>query len=77
MRRLGTLQRISQDTGLVAIDTAEPPSIGERVVDELLTEIGTIVDIIGPVDAPLAVVDPAESVELVTHLDEQLYVRDD
>lgn len=75
MRRLGTLERISQGTGLVAIEADPIPDIGDRVVDETLTEVGRVVDVIGPVDAPYAVVDPTEDTDLVDRLDDRLYLR--
>lgn len=76
MNRLGTLDRLSQGMGIVLLDDQESvPAIGATVVDETLEEIGTVVDVIGPVDAPLAVVAPAESANLVDHLGDRLYRR--
>lgn len=75
MRRLGSLERLSQGKGIAVLNTETPPNIGETVVDETLTEIGTIVDIIGPTAAPYAVITPNDSVDLIEHLDAKLYLR--
>lgn len=75
MRRLGTLERIGQGRGIVRMNDAELPSIGQTVVDESLSSVGTVIDIIGPTDAPLVVVDPGDSVDLVEHIGERLYLR--
>lgn len=76
MRRLGTVDRISQGKLLVAIEGNDPPRIGANVVDEMLDSIGTVVDVIGPVDAPLAVVNPTEGSPSVDRLDKRVYLRD-
>lgn len=75
MKRLGTLERIGQGRGLVAVEGDEPPSIGVTAVDETLTPIGTVVDIIGPVKEPWAVIDPEASIDLPAALGNRLYVR--
>ncbi len=75
MRRLGSLSRISQDKGLVTIEDEPVPEIGETVVDETLAEVGTVVDIIGPVEAPYAVIDPNSAVELTDLLGATVYLR--
>lgn len=76
MRRLGTLERIGQGKGLIAIGSEDPPPIGAVAVDQQLTELGTVVDVIGHVDRPWAVLDPIEGIDLRDHLGERLYVRD-
>lgn len=76
MRRLGTLTRIRTRTGVATIEHDEIPSIGDVVVDETLAEVGRVVDVIGPVDTPFAVIDPTESTSLVDHLDRRLYLRE-
>lgn len=77
MRRLGTMSRVSQGMGLVRLAAGDPPPIGGAVVDETLAEVGTVVDVIGPVSAPYAVVSPATSVDPVELLDARVYLRDD
>ncbi len=78
MRRLGTLTRIGNDRGLVTLANPEqPPAIGTVAIDETLNEIGAIVDIIGPVAEPWAVVVSDPAVELTDHLDSRLYARDE
>lgn len=75
MRRLGTLSRISQGKGIVSLEGASPPSTGATVVDETLEEVGTVVDVIGPVEASWAVVDPVADDVLVDRLGQPLYIR--
>lgn len=74
MRRLGTLSRVSQGKGIVSIDD-DIPTISEAVVDETLTEVGNVVDVIGPIDDPYAVIDPADERHLADLLDAKLYLR--
>lgn len=76
MRRLGRLDRIAKGRGVVEITEEEIPDIGEYALAESLTTVGKIVDIIGPVDRPMAVIVPAENTELVPFLGERLYVRE-
>ncbi len=75
MRRLGDLERIGQGKGLVSIEGDELPPIGGTCVDERLEVVGTVVDIIGPVDRPWAVLNPTESVSLTSYLGDRLYLR--
>lgn len=75
MKPIGTLDRIGQDRGLVRIEPEELPSIGATVVDQDLTKLGTVVDVIGPTVSPWAVVMPGESVDLVAYLGDRLYER--
>lgn len=75
MRRLGTLSRISQGKGIVTIEDEQIPDIGESVVDETLADVGSVIDIIGPVEAPYAVIDPTSSVELTDLLGATVYLR--
>lgn len=74
MKRLGTLSRVSQGKGLVTVEDAVP-SINDTVVDETLTEIGTVVDLIGPTESPYAVIAPVEEIALVDLLNTRLYLR--
>lgn len=77
MRRLGSLARVAQDRGIVELDVDELPPTGATVVDETLAEVGTVVEVIGPVSAPWAVVDPVAQTALVDHLGQRLYLRTD
>ncbi|MCS7119022.1 MAG: hypothetical protein RMH75_01675 [Archaeoglobaceae archaeon] len=53
---------------LVSISPTNLPRIGERVVTRKLEEVGTVVDIIGPIVSPYALVKPSKVV------DEDLFV---
>ncbi|MFW6153355.1 MAG: H/ACA ribonucleoprotein complex subunit GAR1 [Halobacteriota archaeon] len=77
MRRLGTLERLGQGKGLVALEADELPAIGADAVDQQLQEVGTVVDVIGPVDRPWVVLDPVDDIDLGAHLGARLYVRED
>ncbi|MFP4591111.1 MAG: H/ACA ribonucleoprotein complex subunit GAR1 [Halobacteriales archaeon] len=77
MRRLGTLSRIAQGRGIVELDGAEPPPTGATVVDEALEDVGEVIDVVGPVSAPWAVVDPVATEVLVDRLGQRLYLRTD
>ena len=76
MRRVGTLERIGQNKGLVVIEAEELPPIGGEAVDEHLEVVGTVVDVIGPTERPWVVLNPAGSTSLVSHLGKRLYLRE-
>ena len=73
MERLGTMQRIAQ--GLPIVRVADPPAVGTTVVDDQLHDVGTVVDVFGPVDSPYATVAPVESTQLTPLIGQPLYVR--
>lgn len=75
MKRLGTLDRTAQGLALVKLEGDELPETGATVVDESLETVGSVVEVIGPVAAPWAVVDPADRADPVAHLGRRLYVR--
>jgi rRNA processing protein Gar1 len=54
---LGRITNVSP-SGNAIIKTENPPKIGSEVVDENLTVVGKIFDVIGPVSAPYAVIKP-------------------
>ncbi len=58
LQRLGRISNVSPSGNAIVKATDNPPKIGSEVVDENLTVIGRIFDIIGPVSAPYAVIKP-------------------
>lgn len=73
MERLGSVERFAQ--GLVIVRTSERKAIGTTVVDEDLTDVGTVVDVFGPVSEPYVAVSPADDVHVPSLLGDALYVR--
>jgi len=57
LQRLGKVLRITPSSSLI-IKTENPPKIGLEVVDESLSVIGKVFDIIGPVSSPYTVIKP-------------------
>ena len=73
MERLGTLHRIAQ--GLAIVRVADSPGIGSTVVDDQLEDVGIVVDVFGPVDAPYATVAATGDRRLAPLIGEPLYLR--
>lgn len=76
MRRAGTVVSIAQGTLVLRAADADIAGIGAPVVDDRLTNIGRIVDVFGPVDAPYLVVTPTADIDLPDHLGDILYLRE-
>jgi len=57
LQRLGRLTNVSP-SGNAIVKAENPPKIGSEVVDENLSVVGKVFDIIGPVSAPYAVIKP-------------------
>ncbi|NPA05082.1 MAG: RNA-binding protein [Crenarchaeota archaeon] len=61
VRRLGVLLHKARNGYLVArLETDKPPPLGVKVYDSSLQEIGVLLDVIGPVEQPYAVIKPNE-----------------
>jgi RNA-binding protein len=77
VRRVGEVVRTAQRLAVVRApaEADDPPSIGDRVVDETLDEVGEVVDVFGPVDRPYAAVTPDDGVALPPLVGEPLYSR--
>ena len=77
MRRVGEVVRTAQRLAVVRVpaDADEPPSIGSRVVDESLDDVGRVVDVFGPVERPYAAVTPDDGVALPPLVGAPLYSR--
>ena len=77
MRRLGRVQSYTQGVLVVRSPDESIPNVGDVVLDEELTTVGTVVDIFGPVDRPYVAVTPSSEDRPVRLLGEPLYVRTD
>ena len=58
MQKLGRVRAFTRSKNLI-VKTEQAPKIGLEVVDESLSAVGKIFDIIGPVSSPYAVVKPS------------------
>lgn len=74
MRRAGRVVGAAQGVLVVRTPESEPPTIGTRVVDERLDEVGSIVDIFGPVERPYLTIAPGEEIALEAYLGAVLYI---
>ena len=57
MQRLGRVLSVTPSQSLV-VKTEKIPKIGSPVVDESLKVVGKVIDLIGPVSSPYAVIRP-------------------
>ncbi|AGN02853.1 H/ACA RNA-protein complex component Gar1 [Salinarchaeum sp. Harcht-Bsk1] len=73
MERLGTTHRIAQGLAIVKVD--DVPDIGTEVVDDQLDEVGSVVDVFGPVSEPYAAVSPRSDRSLAPLIGQPLYLR--
>ena len=55
MRKLGTPSHVTT-SGLLVVPISEPPPIGATIVTKSKKVIGSVFDVIGPVNKPFAVV---------------------
>lgn len=74
MERVGTVVKFAQGLLVVQSDGASYPSIGTAVIDEHLDAVGTVVDIIGPVDRPFVIVSPRDD-KMASSLNQRVYTR--
>jgi RNA-binding protein len=58
LQRLGRVLSVTPSKNMV-VKIDKPPKMGAQVVDENLTIVGRIFDIIGPVSSPYAVIRPS------------------
>ncbi|PSP27475.1 H/ACA RNA-protein complex protein Gar1 [Halobacteriales archaeon QH_2_65_14] len=58
MKRAGTVVGTAQGVAVVRSDDDGYPAIGTPLVDENLDDVGTVVDVFGPVDRPYLAVSP-------------------
>ncbi|MGQ4833377.1 MAG: H/ACA ribonucleoprotein complex subunit GAR1 [Candidatus Asgardarchaeia archaeon] len=57
MKKVGKTLHVTSN-GLIIVSTKSPPKIGSKVVNKKMEVIGTVFDIIGPVNSPFAVIKP-------------------
>jgi len=55
LQRIGKALSVTPSNSLI-VKTDSPPKIGCEVVDEKLTVVGKVFDVIGPVSSPYAVI---------------------
>ncbi len=55
MKKIGTLHAVVGKTVVIRISSEEIPSIGEALYDREGRKVGVVLDIIGPVSSPFAV----------------------
>ncbi|HKM59980.1 MAG TPA: Gar1/Naf1 family protein [Candidatus Bathyarchaeia archaeon] len=72
MQKLGRVRALTPSKNVI-VKAEKVPKIGTEVVDENLTVVGKVFDIIGPVSAPYAVVKPTIS-EPVKLLNKPVYL---
>jgi RNA-binding protein len=75
MRRAGTVVGSAQ--GLLVVSCADDahPDVGAPLVDENLDDVGEVVEVFGPVEAPYVAVSPSGSVNPAALLDAPVYER--
>ena len=72
MQKLGKVRALTPSKNVI-VKAEKVPKIGTEVVDENLTVVGKVFDIIGPVSAPYAVVKPTIN-EPVKLLNKPMYL---
>ncbi len=75
MKRAGDVVRTAQGVAVVHSPGEAYPDIGTQVIDDALDEVGTVVDVFGPVDRPFLAVSPAEGVRLAPLVGTTVYAR--
>jgi RNA-binding protein len=75
LKRLGYFLRISPSGRIIVkLSTPSPPRLGSKVFSSRGELIGVVVDVIGPVKAPYAVVKPVKQ-EVSLERYEELFTR--
>lgn len=75
MKRVGEVVRTAQGLAVVKSVDDGYPDPGTTVLTEDLSEVGSIVDVFGPVERPYVAVSPDEGVTLATLVGKPLYAR--
>ncbi len=75
MRRAGRVVANTQGVLVLRSEQSEPPEIGAPIFDDQLEELGTVVDVFGPVERPFLAVSPAEGISAAETLSEIVYLR--
>jgi RNA-binding protein len=76
LRRLGKVLHISK-RGSIIIQTDKTPPVGRRsiVLDKKAQEVGTIIDVFGPVKTPYVSVRPKRKNDLEKLVGQMLYLQ--
>ena len=76
MRRLGKVLHISK-RGSIILRTEKTPPVGARsvVLDKKAQEVGTIIDVFGPVKEPYVAVRPKRDFEVSKLIGQMLYLK--
>jgi RNA-binding protein len=75
MRRVGEVVRVAQGLAILRSPDESYASVGTAVVDEQLRDVGTVVDVFGPVERPYVAVSPGDEVHLAGLLGTALYAH--
>ncbi|MFW9792661.1 MAG: H/ACA ribonucleoprotein complex subunit GAR1 [Candidatus Thorarchaeota archaeon] len=76
MRRLGKVLHISK-RGSIIIQTDKTPPVGDRsvILDKKAQEVGTIIDVFGPVKNPYVAVRPKRNTDPHKLVGQMLYIK--
>lgn len=75
MKRAGEVVRTAQGVAVVRSPDGDYPDIGTTVIDDSLSEVGSVVDVFGPVERPYLAVSPADGVRLAVLVGTKVYAR--
>ena len=76
MKRLGKVLHISK-RGSIILRTDKTPPVGSRsiVLDKKAQEVGTIIDVFGPVKEPYVAIRPKQDFDTTKLVGQMLYLR--
>jgi RNA-binding protein len=76
LRRLGTVLHISH-RGSIIVRTEKVPPVGNKsiVLDKRAQEIGTIIDVFGPVKSPYVAIRPKKELDIKKLVGQVLYMH--
>jgi RNA-binding protein len=75
MKRIGEVVRTGQGLAIVRSPDESYPDIGTSLVDENLDDVGSVVDVFGPVERPYVAVSPDRE-RIVPLVGKPVYARD-
>ncbi len=76
MKRVGEVVDAAQSLAVCRVPPDDGmPALGTAVVDESLEDIGTVVDVFGPVERPYVAVSPGTEIHLPGLVGQPLYAR--
>jgi RNA-binding protein len=73
MRRLGKVTHVSQQ-GSIILKTDKTPPIGAAVVDKKVQQIGSVLDVFGPVKEPYVSIRPNRGIDGSKLVGQTLYL---